>query len=187
MENVKVARESNTIKGHVLDVAARPLLAALRRYDPQLYIRWAPKKRGGRGVWELRRKPEFKTIKEAIPSDRYGIPDRPGDIHSLGSFSIVEPKYHETDVENHVKDFEVLGYHMVDWVAKHDGWNYGFRGKNLTSEADYNEAKYLEKIDAKSDEDRQYALKQYKSEIRWFKDYVLSGGDPALLMQYWGK
>jgi hypothetical protein len=189
MYRVSVARESNIVQGHVLDVARAPLLAALRRYDPQLYLKWAPKKRGGCGLWELRRKPEFKSLREGrvVEAPIKGKVCIPGDVFDMGDHTICVPKYHENHAENHVKDFEYLTYEMLEWLSQHDLWGHGFRGKNAMKEAEYREAKYEEKIDEEADAERQYMIKQHKTQFNDFREYLLAGGDPYRLMDYWNQ
>ncbi len=190
MPTFKVARETLLIQGHVLDVAREPLLAALRSYDPQLYVKWNPKKRGGQGMWELRRKPEYKTLRAGRYLDTHhkGRVYVPGDVFEMeDGTTLAVPKYHETSAENHVKDFEKLTYEMVTWVAKHDLWNYGFRGKNAMHESEYMENQYLNKVEDDAHAERQYMIKQHRTEFNEFREYVLSGGDPHRLMDFWGK
>lgn len=187
MKKVKLARESNLIQGHVLDVSRAPLLAALRRYDPQLYIKWNPKKRAGRGCWELRRKPEFKTVREGrfLETPKFGKVFFPGDVFEFDGYTLAVPKYHETNFENHVKDFEYLSYDMVKWVADHDLFKYGYKGKNAIQEAEYREAKYEEKIDEESYAEKMYGFKQMRTQISDFREYILAGGDPYRLLDFW--
>jgi hypothetical protein len=185
---ISIKGEAKLVEGHVLDVSRPHLLAALRRYDPLLYIKWNAKKRAGLGVWELRRKPEFKTIKEG---EKINTPKgwviRPGDIFEMDNFTITVPKYHENNFENHVKDFEKLGYHMVDWLASHDLWKYGYKGKDVGREADYNEAVYDNKIDEDSYAEKQYMIKQHRTQFQDFAAYINAGGNPARLVDYWDK
>jgi hypothetical protein len=188
MPQVKIIGESKLVQGHVLDVSLRPLLAALRRYDPLLYFKWNPKKRAGQGVWELRRKPEFKSIHAArVVETPRGNVHIPGDVYEFDGYTICEPKYHENHIENHVKDFDRLTYGILAWVADHDLFQYGYKGKNTMSEAEYKEAKYEEKIDEDSYAEKQYMIKQHKTEFNDFREYILAGGNPARLMDYWGK
>lgn len=184
---IEVARESTIITGNVLDVSRAPLLAALRRYDPQLYLKWNSKKRGGRGVWELRRKPEFKSVREGrfLDTPKRGRVFFPGDVYSFDEFTISVPKYHETEMENHVKDFDVLGYHILDFVAPHDTWKYGYRGKDTMREAEYNEAKYDEAIEDEMVKDLNYMIKQNRTQFADFRRYVSEGGNPYRIFDYW--
>jgi len=185
---VQIKHESKLVQGHVLDCARAPLLAALRRYDPLLYFKWNPKKRAGAGIWELRRKPEFKSVRQSryldTPKGRVFVR---GDVFEFEGMTISTPQYHETDLENHVKDFDRLTYGILAWVADHDLFQYGFKGKNVMSEAEYREAKYEEKIDDDSYAEKQYMIKQHKTEFQDFREYILAGGSPYDLMRYWGK
>lgn len=188
LPKIEIKGESKIVKGHVLDAAHRPLLEALKGYDSLLYVKWNPKKRGGLGSWELRRRPEFKTVKmgEKIESPR-GWVYRPGDVYEFDGYTISVPKYHETSFENHVKDFDRLGYHMLDWLKKHDMWEYGFKGARTGAEADYREAKYEEKIDEDAYAEKQYMIKQHRTQFQDFAAYINAGGNPARLVDYWGK
>lgn len=187
MTQVQVKGESKVIKGHVLDVAFSPLLAALKRYDEQLYLKWKPSKRGELGVWQLRRKPELKTVTRGYSLETpRGLARVPGDIFEFDSYTISFPKYHETrhDV---VKEFPRLDNRILDWVAKQDLWKYGHKGKDFATESAYQEAKFEEKVDEESYAEMQYMLKDMRTQIRDFREYILAGGDPYRLMDYWGK
>jgi hypothetical protein len=183
---IQIKGESKLIQGHVMDVSRPALLAALKRYDQQLYLKWNAKKQGGRGAWELRRRPELKSVKEGyyleVPNKgKVGIP---GDVFDMDGYTLVFPKYHESRADC-VKTFEKLDYRILDWVAKQDLWQYGYKGKHFADEAQYKEAKFEEMIDDKADADRQYELKQMKTQINDFREYILAGGDPYRLLDYW--
>jgi len=165
----------NTIKGHVLDCAVGPLVERLRDYDPQLYVTWNPRKLRGWGLWEVRRRPDTKSIVETTQCDGFGI-------HRM--------EYKELNMINHVLDVPFLNYLILEKLKKMDMWNQketGYKGKDLVKTLDYNEAKHDEKIDEESSRELEYNLKQYKSEIGWFKDYVASGQNPYRIADYWGK
>lgn len=182
---ISIGSTSKIVKGHVLDVAQPPLLAALRRYDPQLYLKWNPKKRSGLGLWELRRRPELKSAKAGrILETPKGHVLFPGDIYEFDDFTLAVPKYHETTADC-VKTFEQLDYRILDWVAKNDLWRFGFKGKKFADEADYLAAKYEEKIDDEADAERQYMIRDMRTQVSDFREYVLSGGDPYRLLDYW--
>lgn len=165
-----------------MDCAPGPLLQALRRYDNQLYVKWNSKK----AKWELRRKPEQKSVKEGrfMDTPTKGRVYFPGDVHQMDDFAIVVPKYHETSADR-VKFFDRLDYRILDWVAGHDLWKFGYKGKDFASESDYLAAKYEEKIDEESYAEKMYGLKQMKTQIQDFREYVLAGGDPYRLMDFW--
>ena len=100
----------STIRGHVLDSALKPLEQRLKDYDPQLYIKWNPKKLHGWGCWELRRKPEQKTV-------------RPEDVVVFQGNTFVCPKYHELNLVDHVMDIPFLNYSIVKKLEKMDTWS----------------------------------------------------------------
>lgn len=175
MAKVWVKPTGSIIKGHVLDCAVGPLQRALREHDAQLYVKWNPRKLHGWGCWEVRRKPELKTIKYT-------------DVVTFKGMTIAEPKYNELSIVNHVMDVPFLNYSVVSKVKAMDTWTkeqFGYKGKNFAKEAEYLEAKYDEKIDEESMKERDYNLKQLKSEIRDLKEFILSGGNPAQIADFW--
>lgn len=179
-------------KGHVLDVSEKPFVQRLKDYDAQLYVKWNPKKLRGWGCWEIRRKPEEKTAKysqrhELLPTGfmKYGVQ---GDVYEFNGFTIVYPKYHELDLINHVLDVAFLNYSVIDKLKKMDMWNQknmGYKGKNFNKEAEYLEAKHLDKIEDEALKELDYGMKQHKAEIRDFKEYVASGNNPYKLADHW--
>lgn len=172
---IKVGPVGPVVRGNILDCAQKPFEEALRLYDPQLYVVWNGKKLRKHGCWEIRRKPEEKTV-------------RVTDVEVFEGNTIVFPKYHELNIVNHVLDLAYLNYNAIEKLKKMDMWTHketGHRGKNLTNVLEYNHAKWLEKIDEQSADELQYNLKQLKSEIRYFKDHVNSGGNPHDLGKYW--
>lgn len=164
-------------KGHVLDCAKAPLEQTLRDYDPLLYVRWNARKLKGNGCWEIRRKSEQKTL-------------RPSDIWSGYGITIAYPKYHEIDLVNHVLDVAFLNYNVLTKLKSMDAWNMkdmGEKGKNFVKQAEYLEAKHLEKIEDKAVNELEYNIKQHKSQIRDFKEFINSGGNPYRLADHWDK
>jgi len=163
------------IKGHVLDVGHTGFLRALKDYDPQLYIAWNPKKLQKHGCWEIRRTPLEKSVKT-------------GDISVFQGNTIVFPKWHEINLVHHVLDLLYLNYNAIEKLKIMDMWNHkltGHKGKNLTQALDYNEAKHEERVDQKSAEQLEYGLKQMRSEMRWFREYINSGGNPYAMTDHW--
>jgi hypothetical protein len=167
-----VAPTGKIVHGSVLDCARRPLEAKLREYDPQLYVRWNPKKLRGVGCWELRRRPEFKSIREE-------------DVCVYGGNTYVYPKYHENGFDNHLKDFAFLNYSMLGWLQANDQWKASDRAKNYVRDLEYKEGKIRERIMSKADSEKSYMIKQNKVQIRAFKEYLLSGGNPHNLANVW--
>lgn len=183
MSRIEVRHESRLVKGSVLDCAAAPLLAALRRYDSQLYFEWNSKKRGGLGCWQLKRKHELKSVKEGryVDAPTKGRVYVPGDIFPNVEFTIVAPKQRS----DFVKDFNYLTYDMVSWVASQDLWKYGYKGKDFVSEADYRNAKWMEAEEQAAHSERQYMIRQHKTQFRDLAEYIYSGGNPHRLADYW--
>ena len=187
---IEVKPTGKVIKGHVLDCSVGPLVERLRDIDPLLYVAWNPKKLRGWGVWEVRRKSEEKTVRmprewEIPGKGKIGIP---GDVTSFGGMTIVYPKYHEIDLVNHVLDVPFLNYGVLEKIKAMDSWemkDMGYKGKNFVKQAEYLEAKHLEKIEDKAIEELEYGLKQIKGEVRDLQEFVASGGNPYRLADHW--
>ena len=174
---VLVGPTGTVVKGHVLDVNYKAFDRALKLYDPQLYLKWNPKKCRKYGCWEIRRKPDEKTLK-------------PADVYQFEGYTISWPKYHEMSMVNHVLDAAFLNYSILGKLKAMDMWTHketGYKGKDLTKTLDYKEAKYLDKIEDQSLAELKYNLKQIRSELGGYKDFIAHGGNPALLADYWGK
>ncbi len=194
MPKVTTAPTGKLITGHVLDCSRAGVEAALKAYDPQLYVKWEPTKLRGWGCWELRWRPENKTARwsvhpEYLPNMRIK-PAVQGDVYEFEGYTIVQPKYHENNFNNHVMDIPFLNYSLLEKVKQMDVWakeELGYKAKGLTKELDYREAKHLEKIEDQAIKDLDYNLRQHKSEIRWFKEYVNSGRNPYELASHWGQ
>lgn len=180
--NISVKNEGRLITGHVLDVAKAPLEEALQRYDTQLYLKWNSKKT----KWELRRRPEFKSVRVGryLDTPKKGRVFFPGDVYEFDGFTLAVPKYHETSADC-IKTLDRLDYSLVEWVAKQDLWQYGFKGKEFARESEYQEAKYEEKIDEESYAEKVYGFKQMRTQIQDFKQYIADGNNPYRLIDYW--
>src|ERR1044071_7768295 len=114
MTKIWVAPVGKIVTGNVLDCGKQALERKLREYDNQLYVKWNPKKLKGHGCWELRRRPELKSIK-------------PGDVSVYAGNTIVFPKYHENGFDSHLKDFAFLNYSMVSWLQANDQWAKSYK------------------------------------------------------------
>ena len=172
MAKIWVSPVGKLVEGHVLDCRRGPLEVALRRYDAQLYLKWNSKKLRGEGCWELRRKPEYKSVKETL-------------MFQGKTYAVLE--YKEYDTVNHVRDFAHLNYKILEWVKDplNDTWQESYKAKNFVNEFEYRNAKAQEKIDEQSDADRKYNIKQHKREIAGLMDYLNSGGDPNQIVENW--
>lgn len=166
------------VQGDVLDTNKLHLERALRDYDAQLYLKWNPKKCAGMGTWELRARPEKKTV--IFQGSHEGI-----NYYSL--------EYKEIGVENHIKDFQILGYDIVTWVKSHDLWSQiGYIKGNekqvnyLVDKIEYNERRIKAEKQEKLRNEVRYQMRQEKSAIRDYKDAIMSGTNPSLLAHFWG-
>jgi hypothetical protein len=177
MAKIWLGPVGNISRGHVLDCSKAPLEQRLRDYDPLLYVVWNPKKLKGHGCWEVRRRDEKKTV-------------RPEDVVVYKGNTYVYPKYHELNLINHVMDLPHLNYRLFEKLKRMDMWNQkdmGDKGKYFAKQAEYLEAKHDEAYEDKLTKELQYGLKQLMPEMKDFKDYVNSGGDPYALAGVWDK
>lgn len=150
------------VTGSVLDCNKKHLERALKDYEPRLYLKWNPAKCSGIGCWELRIRPLTKT---AVPK------------WELGNSIVFDMQYVETFDVNHVKDFALLNYNILNWVQDHDA----FKHKDWVSALeDAEEKSYNKELDtAKSD--LKYALKHHKGAMGDLKEYARSGNNLANL------
>lgn len=169
MSRILVGPTGNCIIGHVLDSSRSPLEAKLRDYDPQLYLRWNAKKLRGWGCWQLMRRSETKSIV---------------DWAELDGHTYLRMEYTPGD---HIFDVPFLNYNLLERLKKGDTWRYGYKGKNFASELEYMEAKQAENLEEKSEAEKDYMIKQHKSQIRGFMDYVNNGGNPYAIADVWNK
>ncbi len=181
-------------QGTVLDCSVKPFERMLKAYDSQLYVVWNQKKLKGWGTWEVRWRPELKSVRQSEHPEYLQTgalrPPVQGDIYEFEGFTIVYPKYHENKFNNHVMDVPYLNYSVLTKIKQMDLWakeELGYKAKKLTQELDYGEAKYMEKVEDNAIKELDYNLKQHKSEIRWFREYVNSGQNPYRLADNWGR
>lgn len=174
---IELEATGNILTGDVLDVARAPLERALRAYDDQLYLKWNAKKNFGYGSWELRRRPNKKTIVETIP---YGNTN----YHVLD--------YKETDIENHVFDIPYLSYEVLTRLKKADMWAIsGFDGSNLdktkrlVDSFDGKREEFHAGVKKKAHDNAMYELKQDKAVLNQFRNDILSGLNPSEIAKYW--
>lgn len=173
----EVGSTGNLIKGDVLDVSKVHLEAALKAYDALLYIKWNPKKLNGRGCWEVRRRPEYKSV---VLSE----------VYKGNTYSIID--YKELDLENHVIDLVYLSYEILTKIKKMDLWvASGYDRHNKTKinhfwdKMDALRKDIAEDGEKKNYENMLYNFRQHKSAVRTLKDAVLSGVNPAEIAKYW--
>ena len=170
MSKVLVSPTGKLIEGNVLDVARKPFERALRDYDKQLYVVWNPNKLHGWGCWEIRRRPDTKSVTA---------------VHEWEGNTIVSVGWRENSLICHVLDAAFLNYDQIRKLKSIDTSVRGY--SNWISDLEYWEKKEEERQIAASRAARDYAAKQFKSEIRDFKEMIGSGFNPAHLADVWGK
>lgn len=172
---VTMGPTGNLIKGDVLDNNVKGVERALQGYDSQLYVKWNPAKLRGWGCWEIRRRPDLKSVTDISP-----LPD--------GSATIVRLDYNEMDLINHVLDVGYLDYRVLIKIREMDMWarldKEGKTKEQFTDSIEYEEYKWREKWFSKKDEENRYSAKHHKRFAQDMKDLVLSGVNPHLLLQF---
>lgn len=172
MAKIWVGPTGQIVTGTVLDCNKQSLELALKHYDPQLYIKWNPRKRAGMGLWEIRRRPEKKSV---IPYVEYK-----GVVYS-------KIDYVEEDMVHHVMDAGSLTYAILTELKKMDTWAKGFDRKSWAAEYEFKEKQREQALHDKRREELRYHGKQFKKEIRDLKEAILSGLDPNRIADHWGK
>lgn len=164
------------IRGHVLDANERAFSEALKFYDPQLYVRWNPKKMRNWGCWEIRRRPNKKTA--VYQGSHEGV-----------AYLKVMPI--EFDAVHHVLDCAFLNYDAIRKIKEMDMFiqidKSGFKSLEdvLAGREEIHRARLRETARA----ELKYALKQNRTAAREFYEAVRSGIHPAqvLLSTNWAQ
>lgn len=151
------------VKGHVLDVNKKAFERALQAYDHLLYVKWNPNKLRGWGCWEIRRRPQEKSVVA-----RYEFE---GNVYTKVDF-----KEHEDF--NHVLDCAFLNYDALRKLKSMDMFNK----EHWLWDADYHQAKLLEKEEEKSIETLKYLARYNKRVFREFMNLVQKGMNPAQIL-----
>lgn len=158
-------------KGHVLDCSIKPFEAKLKEYDEQLYVKWNPKKLNGWGCWEIRRRPEFKSKVD------YAV---------FQGNTYFRTEYKEYDFIHHVLDAPYLNYRIIERLKASDTWkSSNNKAKTFVNDIEYLEERKQEELKNKAIDERAYALKQQRSQIKDLMEFVSSGGNPARIADYW--
>jgi hypothetical protein len=166
-----VAPTGGLTTGHVLDVAKAPFERALRDYDSQLYVRWNPRKVRGWGCWEIRRRPNRKSVKEIV---------------NFKGASIVVIDYVETDFGSSILDAAFLNYDQLRKLQAMDTWAQK-TGLGFVDSMERKEQEHREAVKAKQQADLKYAAGQMRTAVRDFKDMLQSGLNPAEIATHWDK
>lgn len=176
---IEIGPTGYLITGTVFDCNRSTIEEAIKAYDPLLYLKWNPTKQYGMGVWELRRRPEQKSIKETI-------------CYCGINYHVLD--YRELDVENHVFDLPVLGPYVVEKVKKADMWvraDYDHHNtRRLTTMLDGLDSvreKLKQNTIDKAREEAIYQFKQDKQIMAGYREAILSGTNPADIAKYWDK
>lgn len=167
VSKIWVGPVGNVSRGHVLDCSVEGITRALKDHDKQLYVKWNPKKLKGYGCWEVRRHPNFKTIR---------------DVAVIGDSYFLQMDYVENNLVHHVLDCAFLNYDAVRYVKFIDTTNE----KHLIHDLEYNEKTYNDKIQDAANKEMQYNLKQMRSLGGQLKEMVASGLNPARIADTWG-
>lgn len=170
MPKIWINPTGQVIRGHVLDCSVDPLVERLRDYDPQLYVKWNSKKLRGWGLWEVRRRPNLKVVKETV-------------VAGGNTYNVID--YVENNFENHIMDVPFLNYQILERLKQMDTWAVSTHGKDFVSTMESREESYKEKVKEKALSERRYEIKQHMSQVRDLMDYTLSGGDPSRIANHW--
>jgi hypothetical protein len=158
------------VSGHVLDVSLKPFERALKDYDSQLYVKWNPRKCGGWGCWEIRRRPnEMRAVYQ-------------GSHKGTAYFKLM---YVENRDVHHVLDAAFLNYDALRKIQEMDLFRmvkdsgYGSFDELLEVKAKEAKTQQLERADSTL----RYAIKNNGSAMRDFLNMVRSGIHPAEVLK----
>jgi hypothetical protein len=159
--NSYIKNEGRVVRGSVFDCNKKTLERLLKNYDSQLYLKWNTEKRGGRGIWELRRLPDAKKpVYKGVWID--GNP-----ISAL--------EYVESDMIHHVFDLPSLSYRVLDRLYAADT----FRTKKWVDTFEYEEERSQIKLEADARNELAYNLRHHKKELDILREAARSGINPA--------
>jgi hypothetical protein len=162
-------------RGCVLDVNKKHLEKKLQEYDPQLYIKWNPRKLSGNGVWEIRRRPEKSLV---LMGEYQG--------HKIYSYEEVENNF-----ENHVLDVGSLNYEVLTKIKKMDTWTLtnsekgGTRVGKWIDDFETKEASLKDEANKKMYDDLLYNMKQNRRALNEYREVILRGENPNNLAKFW--
>lgn len=171
MAEILIGPTGSLIKGHVLDVNQKHFNEALQFYDKQLYTKWSPKKCGGWGAWEIRRRPDFNSALD--------IAEFEGNL-----IFVVGPK--EYDMVHQIMDCAFLNYDQLRKLKEIDTWQYG-NSSQYQDEVERRTRARQEKEQEIARKERTYMTQHYRAEIKAFRQMVLDGTNPAAIAQYWDR
>lgn len=172
MAKVFMGPTGNLIQGHVLDVNKAAFEQAMRftLNDPHLYAKWNPKKLGGWGCWEIRRKPEFLSALDVTEFEGQLI-------FNLGK--------REIDIAHHVLDCAFLNYDAIRKLKEMDTWAYGEKGASYEDEVERRTRTRREREKELAKKELGYMARHYRTQIRGFMEAIRSGVNPHEIAKYW--
>jgi hypothetical protein len=168
---VSMAPTGKIIRGHVLDVGIKPFERAMRfaLCDPQLYVKWNPKKMRGWGCWEIRRRPEFNSTL---------------DVGELGGNIYLKVGPKEYDLVHHVLDCAYLNYDVIRTLKEIDTWQYGNASEYQDEVERRTRTRRQRELEAR-EKDLAYMAQHYRQEINAFKDALRDGVNPHAIAAHW--
>lgn len=163
VEKIWMKPTGRLVKGHVMDVNPKHFQRALQDYDKFLYVTWNPNKLKGWGCWEIRRRPEYKSVVDRV--EFQGV-----------TYTRIE--YKEYRDIHHVLDCAFLNYDAIRKLKEMDTWQ--------DSHWIHHEQYLRDKLDDKTIDDAtrelKYSLRYNKSAIKDFMELVRSGKNPAQVL-----
>lgn len=148
------------VTGSLLDANKQAIERSLQFYDPFLYIKWNPDKRGGRGCWEVRRAPEYTTLVYQ---------------GKLNGQKLYTAERVESDIIHHVLDVNVLHYNLLGKIKSMDAWKH----KDFNAYLENAAAEWETRERKRAREEMQYDITQHKQEWRDMLALVQAGANPA--------
>ncbi len=159
------------IKGDVLDVSKKPFLRALQDLDPQLYVRWNPRKRSGWGAWEIRRRPAEKSIVNRVE-------------YNGATYTKID--YYENPFTCYIMEAKFLNYDIIRKLREMDTWNKDHILNDIDTLEQREEAQKAQ-IKANARAALTYALKQNRTAMRDLKQMIVDGLNPHLIANEVGR
>ena len=172
---ITVGPTGRLVRGDIMDVNPKAFGEALRDLDPKLYVTWNPKKLRGWGCWEIRRRPTQKTMLYQ------------GEYRGATIYKLCEVEFHHV---HHVLDCAFLNYDAIRKLKEMDVFAQ-MKRHGVTSYADLlerREEEYRQQALERAQKEREYNVKQIRSEAVAFYEAVRSGINPAQILTQvkWG-
>lgn len=133
----------------------------MRSYDPNLYLKWNPKKNSGQGTWELHERSKKKT---AVFKGKHK------------NMSFYQLEYLDKPLLSHIMDVPRLSYELMYEIQARDVWAFLEKEKtSINRTVDYYTNKRIEKQHKETEEEVRYAIKQDKKLFKELLEHVRSG------------